>query len=188
MLLNGLTQSLKKLTWTPGDQFEVVAVSINPKEKPELAAKKKANYLRVYGRPEAAKGWHFLTSDDESQVKALASQIGFQYRYDEKEKQYAHAAVLTVLTPDARVSRYLYGVQFTSKDLRLSLLEASNGKIGNAVDQVLLFCFHFDPSKNSYSFRIWRVVQIVLGFQVLALIVGLYFLWRKERFTLSQES
>jgi protein SCO1/2 len=107
--------------------------------------------------------------------------VGFRYRYDELQKQYAHAAAIFVLTPEGRISRYLYGIHFNMKDLRFALLEASHGKIGGVVDQVLLFCFHFDPSRNSYSLRIWRIVQVVLTIQVLIMGVMFRMLWRKDR-------
>ena len=186
LILNGLLESMKKLDWTTGNQFDLVAVSINPKETPELALKKKNKYLQAYGRPNAEKGWHFLTGPEE-QVRSLASHIGFQYRYDEKTKQYLHTAALFVLTPQGKISNYLYGVSFFTKNLRFSLLDASQGKIGTVVDRVLLFCFHFDPNKNSYTFRMWRVVQIILVIQVMVLGGLLFVLWRKERKPLNQK-
>jgi protein SCO1 len=179
LLLDGLVNSLKSLDWTPGQQFDVIAVSINAQETPAKAAEKKALYLQTYARPGSVQGWHFLTSE-EAQVQQLASQLGFRYRYDELQKQYAHAAAIFVLTPEGRISRYLYGIHFNLKDLRFSLLEASHGKIGGVVDRVLLFCFHFDPSKNSYSLRMWRIVQGVLVIQLLMMAVLFRILWRKD--------
>lgn len=179
-LLNGLMDSLKKVDWTPGKQFQLVAVSINAEETPELAREKKANYLKSYDRPGSENGWHFLTGK-EDQIQALAEQIGFKYKYDETEKQYAHTAVLFVLTPDGKISNYLYGITFPTKSLKFSLIEASKGKVGSVMEQVLLFCFHFDPSTNSYTFRMWRVVQVILSLQALALGFLVYRLKRKEK-------
>lgn len=177
LLLNGLFTSLQKLDWKAGQKFEFVAVSINPKEGPALAAKKRASYGALYGQEQ---GLHFLTSPD-NQVQALANRIGFQYRYDAEQKQYMHTAAFFVLTPDGKISRYLYGISFQPKDLRFSLLDASSGRIGTVVDRVLLFCFHFDASKKGYTFQIWRAVQIVLGIQALIVIGMIFYLRRGEK-------
>ena len=180
MILNGLTQSLKSLDWTPGERFDIVAVSINPKETPVLAAKKKAAYLESYGRKETAAGWHFLTGE-ESQIKKLASQVGFGYRYDEREKQYAHGSAIYVLTPEGRISRYLYGIEFRPKDLKLALLEASGGKIGSVVDRFVLFCYHYDPKSRSYSMVINRVMTTGCAGSVIFFGGYLVVFWRRER-------
>jgi len=185
MLLNGLTDSLKSLDWTPGDQFDIVAVSINPRETPDLAAKKKAAYIKEYGRPQTASGWHFLTGE-ESQIKRLASEVGFGYRYDKQEQQYAHAAVIDVLTPEGKVSRYLYGIEFAQRDLRLALTEASSGKIGNVVDRFLLFCYHYDPQTRKYSPIVSRIMQTGAGGTVLIFGGFLAVFWRREQRHVSQ--
>ena len=179
-MLNGLVQSLKELSWTPGQQFEIVTVSINPNETPDLAQAKKDSYFKVYQRPQAAKGWHFLTGD-EDQIKKLADHIGFRYRYDPVEKQYAHSAVLPVLTPEGKISRYLYGIEFAPKDLRLALLEASQGKIGTVVDRILLFCYKYDPLTRKYSVYLTKLMQV--GCVATALIMGTYLFtfWRRQR-------
>lgn len=187
MLLNGLTDSLKSLDWTPGDQFDIVAVSINPRETPDLAAKKKAAYVKEYGRSGAASGWHFLTGQ-ESQIQRLASQVGFGYRYDKQEQQYAHASVIDVLTPEGKVSRYLYGIEFAQRDLRLALTEASNGKIGNVVDRLLLFCYHYDPQTRKYSPIVSRIMQTGAGGTVLVFGGFLAIFWRREKRQMSQSS
>jgi protein SCO1/2 len=180
-LLNGMVDTLKTMDWTPGRQFEIVSVSVDPREGPELAAKKKASYLKSYSRPEAAEGWHFLTSPDESQVKRLADQVGFKYKWDEKEKQYAHGAALFILTPQGKISRYLYGVQFKEKDLRLALVEASDGKIGTIVDRILLFCYRYNPVTRTYSIVATRLMQA--GGAVTVLVLGLWmlFFWRSQK-------
>jgi protein SCO1 len=180
MLLNGLTETLKNLDWTPGDRFDIVAVSINPKETPELAAKKKAAYVESYGRKNSAQGWHFLTGE-ESQIKKLASQVGFGYRYDEREQQYAHSSAVYVLTPEGKISRYLYGISFHPKDLKLALLEASGGKIGTVVDRFVLFCYHYDPKSRSYSVVLNRVMTTGCAGSVFVFGGYLAMFWRREK-------
>lgn len=179
-LLNGLVDSMKPLEWTPGKRFDIVSVSINPKETPALATSKKASYLKSYGRPEAAEGWHFLTGS-EDQIRRLADQVGFQYKYDEKEKQYAHAAGLFVLTPEGRLSRTLYGIAWQVKDLRLALLEASNGKIGTVIDRILLFCYRYNPDTRKYSMALMRVMQAGGAITVLMMVSMFMIFWRKQR-------
>jgi protein SCO1/2 len=178
--LNGLVHSLRNLDWTAGDQFEIVSVSIHPKEGPELATGKKAAYLKAYERPKAAAGWHFLTGD-ESQSKKLASELGFGYRYDEQEKQYAHSAAIFVLTPEGKISRYLYGIEFPNKDLRLALLEASNGMIGTVVDRLLLFCYRYDPQTRKYSVYLTKLMQAGCGSTVVIFGGYLAIFWRRQR-------
>jgi protein SCO1/2 len=179
-LLNGLVDSMKPLEWTPGKRFDIVSVSINPKETPELATAKKASYLKSYGRPEASEGWHFLTGSDD-QVRRLADQVGFQFKYDEKEQQYAHAAGLFVLTPEGRLSRTLYGIAWQVKDLRLALLEASNGKIGTVIDRILLFCYRYNPDTRKYSMALMRVMQAGGAITVLMMVSMFMIFWRKQR-------
>jgi len=149
-VLNGLESSLSLLTLDIGKQFNVVTVSFNPKETPELAAEKKRTYLETYNRPTAAEGWHFLTGDEDS-IQSLASSVGFRYSKDPTTNLYAHASGIMVLTPEGKISRYFYGIDYPATDLRLGLVEASSGKVGTPVDQVLLFCYHYDPSKGKYT-------------------------------------
>jgi protein SCO1/2 len=179
-LLNGLVTSLKSLDWTPGKQFDIVTVSINPKEGPALASAKKSAIIGSYGKPEAAEGWHFLTGD-EAQIRRLADQVGFGYHYDDKELQYAHSSVIFALTPEGKISRYLYGIEFPQKDLRLAMLEASDGKIGTVVDRLLLFCYHYDPKTGKYSLIASRVMNA--GGAGTVLIFGGYLavFWRRQR-------
>ncbi len=181
LVLNGVLDSIKQIDWSVGQQFEIVTLSINPKDRPELALKKKQNYLSRYERAGSDSGWHFLTGL-EPEIQSVAAQVGFKYRYDPVEKQYLHAASIFILTPEGKLSRYLYGTAFKPQDLKLALLEASEGKVApSTIDRVLLFCFHFDPSKNSYTFRVWRAVQIVLCIQVLVLAGLLGYLWKRDR-------
>ena len=178
--LTGFTDSLKLVDWTPGTQFEVVTVSIDHREGASLASDKKKAILDAYGRPAAVAGWHFLTGD-EANIRKLAAQVGFGFRYDEKEKQYAHSAAAIVLTPDAKVSRYLYGISFFPKDVRLALLEASSGKIGTVLDRVFLFCYRYDPHARGYSLAVLKIMKAGGAGTVLA--VGGYLLvfWRRQR-------
>lgn len=158
--LNALARSLKPLTFSAGKEFEVVTVSIDPREKPALAAAKKRGYLARYGREGADKGWHFLTGDQAS-IERLAKAVGFRYAYDEKSGQYAHAAGVTVVTPRGKIARYFYGLDYPAKDLRLGLVEASAGKIGTPIDQLMLYCFHYDPTTGKYNFVVMSVLRVL---------------------------
>jgi protein SCO1 len=180
-VLNGLEQGLKDVSMDAGNQFNVVTISIDPAEKPPLASAKHELYTGLYGHPGAAQGWRFLTGD-EPQIKKLASALGFRYAYDPETKQFAHTSAIMILTPDGRVSRYLYGIQFPSRDLRLGLVDASAGKIGTPIDQVLLFCYHYDPVTGKYGLLISRVIQAAGLLTILAVGLMLFFLKRGERY------
>ena len=171
---------MKMIKFDVGDQFEVVTVSFNPKETPDVAAAKKTDYLKRYGRPGAASGWHFLTGPAES-INALTKAVGFQYQYDAARNQYAHATAIMVLTPQGRISRYFYGVDFPPKDLRMGLVEASQGKIGNAVDQVLLYCYHYDPATGKYGAVVTNMLKLGGGLTVLLLAGLILILLRLEK-------
>ncbi|HEY1265398.1 MAG TPA: SCO family protein [Terriglobales bacterium] len=158
-VLSGLTTSLKMMTFDVGKQFDVLTVSFDPRETPEIAAAKKAEYLKRYGRAGAATGWHFLTGD-EANIKALTNAAGFQYQFDPKTGQFAHATAIMVLTPGGKLAQYFYGVEYTPKDLRLGLVQASDNKIGSVVDQVLLYCYHYDPATGKYGAIISRVLRL----------------------------
>jgi len=158
-VLNGAVGAFKTMNFTAGDEFDVVTISFDPKDTAQLASQKKQTYVAKYGRPEAAKGWHFLTGD-QPQIDALAQAVGFRYVYDEGSDQYVHASALMVLTPGGRLSKYLYGIEFPPRDLRLGLIEASDGKIGSPVDQVLLYCYHYDPRAGKYSLVVLNVLRL----------------------------
>ena len=149
-ILTGLESGLKAVSLNPGQDFEIVSLSFDPKDTPALAAAKKETYLRRYARPGTANGWHFLTGDERN-IKTLTDAVGFHFKYDPASDQYAHASAILILTPDGRISRYFYGVEYAPRDIRLGLVEASQGKIGSPVDQVLLFCFHYDPATGKYG-------------------------------------
>ncbi len=180
--LNGLVDGLKQMEWTPGQEFEMVTVSINPTETPRLAKLKQQSYIEHYERPSAAAGWHFLTGK-KANIDALAEPLGFGYRYDEASNQYAHAAVTYVVTPDGRISRYLYGVLYDPQTIRLSLVEAADGEIGSSMDQFLLTCFHYDPEAGRYSLQAMNVARIggVLMVLVLGFTIGGYFVRERKR-------
>jgi protein SCO1/2 len=180
LVLNGMTEAMKALDWTPGNEFEVLTVSFDSRETPNLARIKKQNYLNDYGRAEAGKGWHFLVGGEES-VRALTSAVGFGYRWNEETKQYAHQAAIFVITPDGRISRYLYGVMFEPKTLRLSLVEAGNGKIGSPLDHIVLYCFHYDPNTGKYSVAASNIMRVGGVLTVFALGTVLSVLWARDR-------
>ncbi len=185
--LNGLTDAFKEMKEPLGSEFDHILVSIDPTETPALAAEKKANYVEAYGRPEGASGWHFLTGDEEN-IKKLAEQVGFKYRWDEETKQWAHAAAAIVITPGGKISRYLYGIVFDPKVVRLSLVEASNGTIGTVVDKLTLFCFHFDPRVSKYTFYAFNVMRAGAGLIVVVLAAALIPFWLRSRKELQGEA
>ncbi|HEV3202824.1 MAG TPA: SCO family protein [Gemmataceae bacterium] len=180
-VLNGLLESLKNLQeLEAGKEFQVVAVSFDPRESSELAAAKKKAYVENYGRPSAGAGWHFLTGPQQS-IDRLTEAVGFHYAYDPASDQFAHASGIVVLTPQRKIARYFYGIQFPPRDLRLGLVEAAENKIGSPVDQLLLLCFHYDPATGKYTVTALNFVRLAGGIFVLAL--GLFFvvLWRREK-------
>jgi len=178
--MNGVTDVLKELKWTPGDQFDVVFVSIDPKETPALASAKKANHLKELGRDGAGKGWHFLTGTQEN-IQALAKQVGFGFKWDEESKQWAHTSAAIVTTPTGQVSRYLHGIMFEPGTLRLSLVEASKNKIGSFVDHVVLFCYRFDPNQNKYTLYAFNIMRGAALITLTALALFIIPFWRKHR-------
>lgn len=157
-VLNGLMKSANAMNLELGKDYTILAVSIDPRDTVEMAAEKKKNYVRNYRRPGGEAGWHFLTGD-EAAIGRLTRAVGFRYRYDAASDQYAHASGITMLTPTGVISRYLYGIDYSPRDLRLGLVESGSGKIGTAVDQVLLLCFHYDPVTGRYGLVISRVLQ-----------------------------
>lgn len=180
LVLNEFVFQLKELQWTAGKEFEVVTLSINPKEGPELAAQKKKAYLESYGRPEAENGWHFLTGQD-ADIKKIADQMGFKYEYDAKSGEYSHGAGIFALTPDGRISRILYGIQYTAKDMKLALLEASKGTIGTIIDRIILFCYRYDPSSRGYSLVANRIMKVGAGSTVILFGGYLFVFWGRQR-------
>jgi protein SCO1/2 len=178
-VLTGVVEGLRPLSLTPGKDFEVVAVSINPMETPDDGRAKRDYYSELYSKKAGPKGWTFLVGKQPS-IDAVTHAIGFKYRWDDKHKMFVHASGIMILTPEGRIARYLYGVQYQPKDLKLSLIEASHDKIGSAVDQVLLFCYHYDPKTGKYGAVVINLVRIGGGLTLMALAVGLSLLWRRD--------
>jgi protein SCO1 len=180
LILNGLSHAMEQISLNVGTDYQVVTVSFNPKESWQLATAKKANYLEKYQRPGAKEGWHFLTGDEPA-IKSLADTVGFHYKYDPISKQFAHASAIYVITPEGRIARYFYGIEYKPRDFRLGLVEASANKIGSPADQVLLFCYHYDPTTGKYGMAITQVTR-VLGTATVLLLGGFVFIMlRRER-------
>ncbi len=180
LILNGLLRSLRALSFTAGKEFVVLTVSFDPREGPQLAAAKKRAYVRSYGRPEAERGWHFLTGDEDA-IRRLTEAVGFRYAFDAETGQFAHASGIMVLTPQGRVARYFYGIEYAPRDLRLGLVEAAQGKIGSPVDQLLLYCYHYDPKTGRYSMLIMNVLRLAGAATVLAVGGFMLVMFRRER-------
>jgi protein SCO1/2 len=180
LTLNGLAGALSALAFDAGREFEVVTVSFDPREGPELAAAKKKAYLQRYGRPGAEAGWHFLTGDAPA-IDALTRAVGFRYAWDDETRQYAHAAGVVVATPDGTLARYLYGIEYAPKDLRLAVVEASQGRVGTPVDAVLLYCYQYDPATGRYGAAFMRIVRAGGIVTVVALGSFILLMWRRDR-------
>jgi protein SCO1/2 len=180
MTLNGMSRAFKPLQFSAGREFEVVTVSIDPRETPELAASKKQEYLRQYGRPGADAGWHFLTGDEPA-IRALADAVGFRYVYDPDTGQFAHGAGIMVLTPAGRVARYFFGLEYSSRDLRWGLVEASENRIGSLADAVQLLCYAYDPTTGKYGVPIMRTLRAAAVLTMLTLGSFVFLMLRRER-------
>ena len=175
----GVVGSLKMLSFNAGRDYEVIFVSFDPRETPDMAAKKKAAALSHYGRPETAAGWHFLTGKNE-QIEALTSAANFRYSFDEKINLFAHASGIMLLTPDGRISRYFYGVEYPSRDVRLGLVDASAGKIGTPIDHLLLFCFQYNPETARYSATVLRIIRLGGILTVFTIVAGILIFRRRD--------
>lgn len=184
-LEQGVVGSLRMLSFSPGRDYEVVFVSFDPRDTPEMAAQKKATAMEQFRRPETAGGWHFLTGSPES-IAALTKAANFRYKFDEKSKLFAHASGILLVTPDGRISRYFYGVEYPSRDLRLGLVDASAGKIGTAVDHVLLFCYHYDPSSARYSTSIMDVMRLGFVLTIVMIVAGILVFRRRDHLTVAR--
>jgi protein SCO1/2 len=175
LILNGQTEAMRQIPWTPGSEYEIVTISIDPRETFSDAQRKRAVYLGSFDRP--APGWHFL-ADHEGNALRLAQQVGVKYRFDPRQEQYAHPAVVMILTPEGRMARYLYGIHFPARDLRFALAEASAGRATMALEKILLFCYHYDPQAGRY---VWFAMNIMRGGGVLTVALLLLFLIRLYR-------
>jgi protein SCO1/2 len=179
-VLTGLLGTLKTLPMTPGKEFVNLTVSFDPRETPELAAAKKQEYLNRYRKPEAAGGWHFLTGD-EAAIQALTKAVGFRYIWDPVTKQYAHASGIMVLTPGGKVSRYFYGIEYAPRDFRFGVIDASEGKVGSLADQIILYCYMYDPERGTYGLVISRLLKIFAALTIVTLAALFFFLRHKEK-------
>jgi protein SCO1/2 len=177
MVLNGEAQAMRRIRLEAGKDYEAVTVSFDPKEKPDLARSKKATYSEKLG---TASGWHFLTGDEKN-IRALADAVGFRYQWDDRTKQWGHASGIMVLTPEARVSRYLFGIEYPKRDLRLALVDASEHKIGTAADRLLLLCYHYDPSQGKYTLAVVNALRVAGGATLVLLGAFVVISLRKER-------
>ena len=179
MVLQGVETSLKPLSLDPGRDFDVVVASIDPKETPAMGAKKKREILERYARPGTAAGWHFLTGPQPA-IDRLANAVGFRYVYDPQRNQFAHAAGMVILTPQGRISRYLFGLEYPARDVRLGLIESAGGRIGGLADQILLYCFHYDPMAGRYSAAVLKIVRLAAIASVAGLVLLIVLLRRRE--------
>jgi protein SCO1 len=175
----GVVGSLQMLSFNADRDYQVVFVSFDPRETPDMAAQKKAAALSRYHRPETASGWHFLTGKEDA-IRALASAANFRYSFDEKNNLFAHASGIMLITPDGRISRYFYGVEYPSRDMRLGLVDASAGKIGTPIDHLLLFCFHYDPETARYSATILKVIRLGGILTIFSIVAGILIFRRRD--------
>lgn len=179
-VLNGFLKSSQAVKYVIGRDYEVVTVSFDPRENPELAAEKKAAYVRAYRREGAAAGWHFLTGDEKT-IEQLTAAVGFRYRYDAKSDQFAHASGIVVATPQGKLSRYFYGIEYDPRNLRLALVESGENRVGTLADKVLLLCFHYDPLTGKYGLIIANVIRFTGSLTALLLGAFLISMYRLER-------
>jgi protein SCO1 len=181
LVLDATVRSLNEVAWTVGSEFDVVSVSIDPHDTPETAARKRAQVVSSYARANGnTKGWHFLVGDGDN-IRKITEAVGFQYRYDERQKQYAHPAAIYLLTPEGRVARYLYGIQYDPTDLRLGLLEASTGRSISTTERILLFCYHYDPQGKHYALVAMNVMRLGGVVTLAAFGSFLTIMWARER-------
>jgi protein SCO1/2 len=180
LILNGLTSSLKAVNLDAGIDFDVIAVSFDPRETAELALAKKTEYVKEYGRSGSERGWHFLTGDEES-IRQLTQAVGFKYFWDEESKQFAHASGVMVVTPEGKLAKYFYGIEYAPRDVKLGLVEASAGRIGSPVDRMLLYCYHYDPATGKYSLAVLNLIRLLGLSTVAAIVLFIVVMLRRER-------
>src|SRR5688572_347779 len=187
-VLNGLTGSLKGMSLNAGRDFDVIALSFDAREneKPGLAKNKKAAYMERYGRPDSEKGWHFLTADQAS-IDSITKAAGFNYRWDEKSNQFAHAGGVMVVTPEGKMSRYYFGIDFSPRDLKLGMIESANNRIGSAADQMLLYCYHYDPATGRYGLAILSVIRFGAILTLLGMGAMGFVFWRRNKKVIGDE-
>lgn len=174
--LNGLTEALQKLDWNPGKKFDVIAISFDSKETPELALAKKENYMKMYARPGTEVGWHFLTADEKT-VKQFTTEVGFEFKWSEETKEWSHASAAIVSSPQGKITRYLPGIMFDPQSIKLALTEAGEGKTGNMIDSLILYCFQYNPHKGEYTLAAFRLMKLGGLFMVIFLATWLLPIW-----------
>ncbi len=181
-VLNGLTGTLKGVSFDAGKEFDVVAVSFDAKEfdKPELAKNKKASYMERYGRPGTENGWHFLTGSQAS-IDAITQATGFKYAWDEKSSQFAHGSAIMIATPEGKLSRYFYGIDYSPRDVKLGIVESAESKVGSVADELMLYCFHYDPSSGKYGFQILSVLRLTAIAMLLGMGLMGFVFWRRNK-------
>lgn len=179
LVINGVVDAVREVSFLPGEEYEIITISFDAREGHDLAAAKKSNYLKDLNRPGAEKGWHFLTGDEAS-IKAVTDAVGFRFAWDEKRNEFAHASGVMVVTPAGKLSHYLYGVVYPARDLRLALVEASAGRIGSPVDQLMLFCYHYDPVAGKFSAGVMTLVRLGCLLTVFAVATFLFVMFRRE--------
>lgn len=181
-VLNGLTGSLKGISFKAGEEFDVVAISFDAREnqKPDLAKNKKEAYLERYNKPGTENGWHFLTGT-QPEIDKVTKAVGFNYKFEEKSNQFAHAGGIMIVTPEGRLSRYFYGIDFAPTDIKFAIMESSDNKIGNPAEQLYLYCYHYDPSTGKYGFAILRVLRVAGVAMLLGIGMMMFVFWRKNK-------
>lgn len=181
-VLNGLTGSLKSLSFDTGKDFDVIAISFDAREndKPELAKNKKESYMKRYGRPGTENGWHFLTGT-QSEIDKVTKAVGFNYQWDEQTQQFAHAGGIMVATPEGKLSRYLYGIDYAPKDIKFAVMESAENKIGSSTEQLMLYCFHYDPATGKYGLSILKVMRLGGVVTLIGLGAMLFVFWRRNK-------
>ncbi len=180
ILLESFTKTLGEMEWTPGEAFDILTVSFSSMETPELASTQKQRYLNELGRPEAASGWHFLTGSEEN-IQALAGATGFQFKWMESTREYAHPAALIFLSGKGKITRYIHGMYFPKADVRKAIVEASEGRVGTTIDRIFLYCYRYDAGANSYVLHATNLMRISGFLTALVLFTGLFIFWRRER-------
>jgi len=178
--LNGLTDALKQMDWNVGENFDIIALSFDSKETSDVAVKKKENYLKVYSRTGTENGWHFLTAD-ENTVQKITESVGFQYKWDEQAKEWAHASAAVVMTPEGKIARYLHGIVFEPRDVKLSLIEAADGKIASLKEKLVWFCYKYDPHTSKYAIVASQVMKLGGGLFVLLMAAVLVPFWLRSK-------
>ena len=179
LIINGLTDGLKELTWQPGNEFEIVTFSIDPSETHELAAEKKASYIRLLGKPEAADGWHFLATDQEN-IDRMTAALGFRFKWSDEAQEFLHGSAIMFISPDGTITRYLYGIEYPSLNLRNALYDAAEGKIGSVVERAMLYCYSYDPDSRSYVANAVNIMKLGGLLTLMGLSIFLGLLWFRK--------